>query len=228
MSQQSKKTSSDPGSPAQAQAQSQEVEGPNYKQNYRFPNGALYTGTFLSVIISSGQWKNEMRHGYGTQIWPDGAKYEGYWKNNQANGRGKFWHVDGDVFEGEWLEDKANGFGTYTHKDGAKYEGQWKDDEQEGYGVESWADGSRYDGHYLKGKKHGTGTYSWQDGSKYSGDWVDNKITGKVLGLSNKHRRENTCGQTAGRTMAAGRKTKCTARECTPGPMGDAMRASIT
>jgi hypothetical protein len=44
--------------------------------------------------------KEGTRWGYGTQIWPDGAKYEGYWKNNKAHGRGKFWHVDGDIFEG--------------------------------------------------------------------------------------------------------------------------------
>lgn len=41
-----------------------------------------------------------MREGPGTQIWPDGAKYEGEWHNNKANGRGKFWHADGDVYEG--------------------------------------------------------------------------------------------------------------------------------
>lgn len=33
-----------------------------------------------------GQWRDQVRHGYGTQIWPDGAKYEGNWKNNKAHG----------------------------------------------------------------------------------------------------------------------------------------------
>ena len=41
-----------------------------------------------------------MRHGNGTQIWPDGAKYEGSWKNNKAHGIGTFWHVYGDKYEG--------------------------------------------------------------------------------------------------------------------------------
>ena len=49
-----------------------------------------------------------MKHGYGVQVWKDGAKYEGNWRFNKACGHGKFWHVDGDVFEGEWLDDKAN------------------------------------------------------------------------------------------------------------------------
>ena len=56
-----------------------------------------------------------MRDGYGVQIWPDGARYEGEWRRNKAHGKGKFWHVDGDVFDGEWKDDKANGYGVYTH-----------------------------------------------------------------------------------------------------------------
>ena len=58
-----------------------------------------------------------MRDGWGIQVWPDGAKYEGMvyhnlndsiltniiigeWRNNKAHGKGKFWHIDGDIFEG--------------------------------------------------------------------------------------------------------------------------------
>lgn len=37
---------------------------------YSFKNGATYTG----------QWLNEMRDGYGIQIWPDGSRYEGQWR----------------------------------------------------------------------------------------------------------------------------------------------------
>lgn len=32
-------------------------------------NGAVYIG----------EWKNGLRDGKGTQIWPDGSKYEGDW-----------------------------------------------------------------------------------------------------------------------------------------------------
>ena len=44
---------------------------------------------------------NNMRDGYGLQIWPDGAKYIGFWVQNKAHGQGKFDHVDGDVYDGE-------------------------------------------------------------------------------------------------------------------------------
>ena len=54
-----------------------------------------------------GQWKGQMRHGYGIQVWPDGARYEGYWQDNKAHGKGKFYHVEGDVYDGDWVEDKV-------------------------------------------------------------------------------------------------------------------------
>lgn len=41
--------------------------GVEYKDEVVLADGAVY----------KGQWKNDNRHGYGVQIWPDGAKYEG-------------------------------------------------------------------------------------------------------------------------------------------------------
>ena len=35
---------------------------------YQFKSGAVY----------EGEWKGNLRDGFGTQTWPDGAKYEGY------------------------------------------------------------------------------------------------------------------------------------------------------
>ena len=41
---------------------------------------------------------NNHRSGQGTQVWPDGAKYEGDWEDNKANGKGTFYHADGDIY----------------------------------------------------------------------------------------------------------------------------------
>ena len=68
-----------------------------------------------------------MRDGFGIQVWPDGAKYEGLWLENKASGNGRFEHINGDVYDGDWLDDKANGYGIYKHANGALYEGNWKD-----------------------------------------------------------------------------------------------------
>ena len=63
---------------------------PNLKfiSEYVYPNGSIYRG----------QMKGENRHGYGIQLWPDGAKYEGHWNDNKAEGKGTFWHAEGDVY----------------------------------------------------------------------------------------------------------------------------------
>lgn len=82
-------------------------------------SGAIYQG-YIN--------KQGVRQAYGTQVWPDGGKYEGEWLNGQACGQGRFWHADGDKYEGQWQNDKANGYGLYLHADGAKYLGYWKDD----------------------------------------------------------------------------------------------------
>ena len=69
-----------------------------------------------------------VRHGFGVQVWQDGAKYKGQWQNNKAHGKGTFWHADGDYYEGEFRNDKSNGYGVFHCTDGTVYEGVWLDD----------------------------------------------------------------------------------------------------
>lgn len=73
-------------------------------------NGAKYTGNM----------KDNLREGQGTQIWPDHSEYVGFWKNDRACGQGKLVHADGDIYEGGWSDDKANGYGVYIHSNKAK------------------------------------------------------------------------------------------------------------
>ena len=37
-----------------------------------------------------GEWTDNKRNGFGTNIWPDGSKYIGEWKDGQQNGIGTF------------------------------------------------------------------------------------------------------------------------------------------
>ena len=84
------------------------------------PDGSTYEGTVDK--------DTQLKHGYGTQMWPDNAKYVGEWKDGKAEGKGTFFHSNGDIFEGEFQNDKANGHGKYKHKSGQTYEGDWVDD----------------------------------------------------------------------------------------------------
>ena len=130
--------------------------------------------------IFIGEWNhNNLRHGKGKQIWPDGSMYEGYWDNDRANGKGRLIHANGDAYEGDWKNDKAHGYGFYIHSDGAKYEGQWINDKQHGNGIEIWPDGAKYQGKYENGLKHGSGKFEWADNSSYEGEFSQNNIYGK-------------------------------------------------
>lgn len=136
-------------------------------------------------ILYQGEWdaNNGLRHGKGTQIWPDGSRYDGYWRNDRANGPGRLIHADGDVYQGDWEDDKAHGWGQYMHLDGSTYEGYWEYDKQHGRGKEKWPDGAEYEGDYLDGKKHGFGRFTWSDRSQFEGQFVDNNIQGQGVYL---------------------------------------------
>jgi hypothetical protein len=52
----------------------------------------------INDINYNGMWRGEIRHGSGTQTWPDGSIYEGGWKDGTACGLGRFRFANGDVY----------------------------------------------------------------------------------------------------------------------------------
>ncbi|CAE8581259.1 unnamed protein product, partial [Polarella glacialis] len=49
---------------------------------------------FKSGAVYDGQMIGNVRDGWGTQTWPDGARYQGEWSNNSVSGMGCFSHGD--------------------------------------------------------------------------------------------------------------------------------------
>ena len=39
--------------------------------------------TIMGGIRYTGEWSGTIRHGRGTQIWPDGTRYDGYFVNDR-------------------------------------------------------------------------------------------------------------------------------------------------
>lgn len=134
---------------------------------------------FSKKGVYKGHWLGKKRHGPGTMVWDDGARYDGLWLEDKTNIYGRLIHKDGDVYEGEWVDDTAEGHGKYTHVNGAIYEGEWLNDNQHGKGKESWPDGAHYEGDYVQSLKHGMGEFHWIDGSKYVGEFRENNIEGQ-------------------------------------------------
>jgi hypothetical protein len=58
-------------------------EGEQVDENGRITKGPF---TLKNGAVYTGQWLMGMRDGFGTQLWPDGSRYEGQWRNDKANG----------------------------------------------------------------------------------------------------------------------------------------------
>jgi S1-C subfamily serine protease len=93
-----------------------------------------------------GEWKNNYRHGKGTEIDSDGNKYVGAFKDDQKNGWGTFIWADGDKYVGGFRNNIKNGLGTYTFANGEEYVGEFKDDMRNGRGIYAYTDGTIEEG----------------------------------------------------------------------------------
>lgn len=50
-----------------------------------------------------GELRRGHYDGYGLQIWPDGARYEGRYRKDRAHGKGTYRGANGDVYSGKWV-----------------------------------------------------------------------------------------------------------------------------
>ncbi len=73
----------------------------------------------------AGQLKENVPHGRGKFILPDGTRYEGEWEEGYPHGRGRLIYASGDSYKGEFNKGKRHGYGIYTQSDGEKRCGYW-------------------------------------------------------------------------------------------------------
>ena len=164
-----------------------------------------WTDCFGIRTISSGDWagykyvgefKDDKRHGQGTQTFSaphkgSGYKYVGEFRDNKKNGQGTATYSAphksaGQKYVGEYKDGKKHGQGTYTDANGNKYVGEWKDDKRHGhgtytYGPKSKRAGNKYVGEWKDGKPNGQGTYTDTKGNKYVGETKDGKMHGQGI-----------------------------------------------
>ncbi|MBW6463124.1 MAG: ATP-binding cassette domain-containing protein [Bacillota bacterium] len=72
-----------------------------------------------------GQLKNNVPHGLGKLLMPDGTKYDGEWIEGKPQGRGILIYAKGAVYRGEFSEGKKHGYGQYVQPDGTIIKGRW-------------------------------------------------------------------------------------------------------
>lgn len=116
---------------------------------------------FLKGLIQDiqgydGELVNKLRHGQGTQVYPNKDRYSGHWSNHLRHGYGIcVFHDSNQVrYEGEWKNDLPDGQGTCTYRDGTTYVGSWVNGLRHGPGVMTYPDKTVYQGQWLNDEKY--------------------------------------------------------------------------
>ncbi len=126
----------------------------------------------LRQFIYTGEMDDDMRHGHGVLVSPDGtSKYEGLWFNNKRHGRGVQTYPDWK-YDGEWFRDKMHGFCEARTCELGTYSGPFVDNLQHGLGNFISADGTiKCSAEWIEGMRCGKGKEMSEYGVKYVGEF---------------------------------------------------------
>lgn len=112
----------------------------------------------------------------GRYVWPNGDAYLGEWRDDKRHGKGSDTYASGDRYTGDFFDGQRHGQGTYTFPNGESYVGDWRDGKRHGVGTNIFPDGERYVGEWRQGDRHGLGVSYRADGAVLrSGRWVDDR-----------------------------------------------------
>jgi hypothetical protein len=153
--------------------------------------------TFSDGSFKKGTFKNgEFIEGIVKMIYDDGTIYEGGMKEEIYHGQGKQILPDGNVEEGVWnmgdlliepkihlldlSEEKEINFNSKIKYDNGTYIGSIDPvtKNRHGYGAYIWNNGNYYEGEWVQNNRTGKGIFIWPNGRYYSGDFIDGKRTG--------------------------------------------------
>jgi hypothetical protein len=139
------------------------------KYDGEFMNDAICQGTckFVDGEIYTGSFKDEKKHGHGSQKLPSGETYEGDWEYDLRHGQGTCKYAKGGVYRGSWLYNQRQGHGVYEEGKKSSYTGLWNEDKRHGHGVYKHKNGEVYEGEWSKDLRHGQGTHKLPKGNKY-------------------------------------------------------------
>jgi hypothetical protein len=150
---------------------------PNLKDKSVIRDKKKFVFPFVSGSTYKGEWKDDVKDGFGTMISPDGTIYEGDWRNNAKHGRGTLWRKRGKQsakeYVGEWQEDMMHGDGIFYYENGDVYNGEFIRGEKCGRGKIQFADGSKYDGEFSNDTRCGYGIYFSATGDVHEGYWLN-------------------------------------------------------
>jgi len=149
-------------------------EGAEWKQCF----GVRRIGT----EVFSGEFRDNRPNGFGTIVFPKGARYVGEISNGAMHGKGTYVHPNGTTYVGEFKSGLREGSGTLAIPGGATYSGDFRSDKRNGQGVYTYPNGATYTGSHSQDKRDGFGVWRHPMGRKYVGEFTEGERTG--LGIA--------------------------------------------
>ena len=148
-------------------------------------NGKGKLEDFEKKLEYSGDFKDNMKDGYGEEKYQDGSVYIGQFKKNMKNGNGNLVLGGGGGahygYEGMFKNDKIWGKGKFKWNDNKEYIGEWEDNEISGYGIIH--EGKMlHIGYFKHNLKEGYGTTFYEEQNfALLGKWESDFIEGSAI-----------------------------------------------
>ena len=158
----------------------------------RFEDDSIYSGEFKNEIrigfggivfddgtTFSGEFANNLYHGEATLTLPDTTEYRGMFENGLMHGEMRITFPTKHQFIGEFEDDKVvEGQGVITFPNNTR--GSCRAGNCiTGKGTLELEDGSFYHGDFVKCSRHGEGVFTLASGSRYEGTFKNGKRDGQ-------------------------------------------------
>lgn len=159
-----------------------------WKANRASGSGVYRDGKGLATY--TGNWAEDLMHGYGTErkvseyhyhgrlVLSGATQYQGQFVRGKKEGFGVFEWPDTSRYCGQWRANVMEGIGHYLDPDKRDFRGQWSDSMFHGMGKYIWPNGDTFSGCYEKDLRHGFGIFRSKYGKKSLGWWAQGKRNG--------------------------------------------------
>ena len=138
---------------------------------------------FKKKLEYTGDFKDNMKDGYGEKKYQDGSVYIGEFKKNMKNGTGTLILGGGNNYgyTGGFKNDKISGKGKFKWNENKEYIGEWDDNEISGYGIIH--EGKMlHIGYFRHNLKEGFGTTFYEEQNfALLGKWEKDLIEGSAI-----------------------------------------------
>lgn len=151
--------------------------------SYGKKNGKGKLEDFEKKLEYNGDFKDDMKDGFGEEKYQDGSIYIGQFKQNMKNGNGNLILAGGNNYgyNGMFINDKISGKGKFIWNENKLYIGEWDNNEISGYGI-IHENKMLHIGYFKHNLKEGYGTTFYIDQNfVLLGKWEKDLIEGYAI-----------------------------------------------